>query len=189
MHHRFSTLALMHRSMIGWLAAAMMIPTTAVAGDSPWARFFGTYAGRGDTTVDGELTARDLSVKIQKAPKGFSVSWTTVIRKVDGRIKRKDYTIRFVPTQDQHLYSSAMRVNMFGKAVPLDPMKGEPYVWATLKGDTLTVHALELTDTYGYEMQVYERRLTDDGLALKFSRVRDGERLRDVHASLVRIPE
>ena len=171
------------------IAFVSSLTLNAMAADKPWERFYGAYAGRGTGKVAGELRARDLSVTIAPAPDGFSITWITVIRKLDGRIKRKDYTIRFVPTAEAHLYSSAMRVNMFGKAVPMDPMKGEPYVWATLRDDILTVHALELTDTHGYEMQVYERRLTADGLDLKFSRVRDGERLRDVHASLVRVPQ
>ncbi|MCH9669833.1 MAG: hypothetical protein K0U93_00140 [Gammaproteobacteria bacterium] len=169
--------------------ALVILPVSAVADKAPWEKFYGAFAGRGSGTVEGELTARDLQVTIAPASKGFSIQWITATRKLDGRIKRKEYTVRFVPTADPHLYSSAMRVNMFGKAVPHDPMEGEPYVWATIRDDVLTLHALVITESYGYEMQVYERRLTDVGMELTFSRVRDGERLRDVNAALVRLPQ
>jgi hypothetical protein len=152
-------------------------------------RFFGTFAGKGVAYEDGQASERDMSVEIGPAEgPGFVVAWTTVTRRADGSPKRKNYRIRFVPTERKHVYSSAMRTNMFGRAVPMDPLKGEPYVWATLEGDLLKVHVMEITDDFGYEMQVYERRLTKDGMEVKFSRIRDGLRQRDVEASLIRVP-
>ena len=152
--------------------------------------FYGVYAGRGVADTAGELTDRDLSVEIRPPDEGegFVVAWSTVSRRPDGTANRKNYRIRFVPTKRESLYSSAMRVNMFGRAIPLDPLNGDPYVWAVISGKTLTVHALVVTDDFGYEMQVYERTVTKSGLDLKFSRVRNGERFRDVTAKLVRLP-
>ena len=123
-----------------------------------------------------------------KKGKGFVLAWSTVSQRSDGRQKRKDYRIRFVPGGRDNVYSSAMRINMFGRAVPLDPLKGDPYVWAVVSGRTLKVHALVVTEGFGYEMQTYERTLTKEGMDLKFTRVRDDERLRDLQAKLVRLP-
>ena len=57
---------------------------------------------------------------------------------------------------------------MFGHFTPLDPMAGEPYLWAHLSDDTLTVQALLITEDGGYEIQTYERRLAPHGLDLTF---------------------
>jgi len=168
----------------------MMLGATGSA-TADYESFYGVYAGRGVANTAGELSDRDLSVEIGPAQEGdgFTVAWTTAATSPDdGAIQRKAYRVRFIPTQRKGVYSSAMRMNMFGRPVPLDPMNGDPYVWAVIEGDTLKVYALLITDGFGYEMQVYARTLIKDGLEVTFSRVRDGERLRDVHAKLVRLP-
>jgi hypothetical protein len=80
-----------------------------------------------------------------------------------------------------------MKVNVFGGNVALDPMQGDPYVWARIEGPTLTVYALHILDDGGYEMQVYDRTIAEGGLELRFSRIRNGTSLRDIRASLGRI--
>ncbi len=152
--------------------------------------FYGVYEGATADTVGTELSRRDLAVEIRARKKGgFELTWTTVIKRSSGKVKRKSHTVSFVSAGKKNMYASAMRTNLFGKAVPLDPLKGDPYVWATLEGDTLTVHALVITEDQGYEMQTYRRTLTDEGLALEFHRVRDGQRLKDVRGTLVRTKE
>jgi hypothetical protein len=79
-----------------------------------------------------------------------------------------------------------MRKDLFGQAVPLDPLEGDPYVWARIDGDTLSVHALLITETGGYELQAYNRTLIEGGLRLEYSRVRDGKVLRTVTGVLTR---
>ena len=79
-----------------------------------------------------------------------------------------------------------MRTNVFGQAVPLDPLKGDPYVWARIEGDALRVHALIIRQDGGYELQIYNRVLTTTGLELSYSRIRDGEVLRTVDGTLIR---
>ena len=166
-----------------------LVFATSYAEEAQWERFYGAYVGSDNKAVAEEIEARDLEVEITSAKKGFKVAWTTVIHKPNGRVKRVENEIRFIPTEKPNLYASAVQTNMFGKAVPQDPLKGEPYVWATVRDDVLKIHALLLTDNHGYEIQVYERRLTPQGLGLVFSRVRDGERLRDITADLVRVVE
>ena len=157
------------------------LATVLVAAD------IGDYVGKALNADATELSPRDMSVRIESAGRsGFELQWISVIKKADGRVKRSDVTIRFLPSYREGLYASAMTKNMFGQPVPFDPLKGGPYAWAKLDGDVLTVHALHITDTGGYEMQAYERRLVEGGLELRYNRIRDGEILRTVTGFLKR---
>jgi hypothetical protein len=174
------------------LAVAVLIAITcraqpASADDASIADFFGSYAGNAISSSEDGLQKRDLSVRIKDAGDGrFIVDWITFTRKKDGRRKRKNYSITFRSTPREGIFGSAMRVDKFGGAVPLDPIKGDPYVWARLRGRTLSVYALIITDDGGYEMQVYDRTLSDEGLELRFSRIRDGNQLKLIKGTLVR---
>lgn len=177
-------------NVIFFVLIAIALPVSSIANDIE--AFYGQYAGSGYAAgKDGKIGGRDLSVEIQpgKKPKSFIVAWSTVTHRPGGGQKSKGYRIRFVPTGTKNVYSSAMRINVFGRAVPLDPLKGDPYVWAVVAGPTLKVNALIVTKEFGYEMQTYTRTLTKGGLDLHFTRVRDGTRLRDVRAELVRRPQ
>ena len=183
----------MARALAHGLATATLSIALAWAGaahaEGGIEKFFGTFAGKGVAHhQEGEASERDMSVQIQPAEKGFTLEWTTVTGRAEGTPKSKNYRIRFLPTERDNVYSSGMRTNMFGRAVPMDPLKGDPYVWAIVQDDVLKVYVMEITEAFGYEMQVYERRLTEGGMTVKFSRVRNGERMRDVEADLVRVP-
>ena len=168
------------------IAVVLLVSARAYAGEASVEVFCGEYAGHSISSTEDGLSKRDLSVSISECQDGFTLEWTTVTKKPDGRIKRKSYAIDFRPSGRHGIYASAMRTNMFGKHIPLDPLKGDPYVWARLSGRTLTVFALLVTDDGGYEMQVYERTLTESGLELKFSRLRDGRQLKLITGTLVR---
>ena len=77
--------------------------------------------------------------------------------------------------------------DMFGNRVPLNPMAGEPYVWARIAGSTLSVFFLLITDNGSYDMQVYHRTLTAAGLDVHYTRFSEGEALRTIEAVLRRI--
>ncbi|MFC6686410.1 hypothetical protein [Jhaorihella thermophila] len=154
---------------------------------APIEDFVGDYVGEAMmVTADGETQRRDLSVRIRETEDGFSVKWTTITYKAEGRTKQKTYEIEFLPTDRHWIYSAAMRRNVFGHEVPLDPMKGEPFVWARIMGKTLTVYSLFIDDMGGYELQQYDRTLADGGLQLEFKRFRNGEMMRSVTAFLER---
>ena len=113
-----------------------LVTTVAVA---DFERFIGRYSGSAEVEDDGASNRRDMSVVVEPAGDGFRVNWKSVTRKTDGRVKEKEYSIGFLPTARDGIYSSAMGVNLFGNPTPLDPMKGDPYVWSRITGDTLTV--------------------------------------------------
>ncbi len=138
-------------------------------------RFFGTYTGSAEVTrANGEVEDRNMQVEIREAGQGFWVKWTTQRMKPGGKVSAKSYDILFEPGGRGDLYSAAMRQNVFGHAVPLDPLKGEPYVWARLVEDTLTVFSLFIDANGDYEMQQYDRTLVEGGMDLHFSSHRNG---------------
>lgn len=149
--------------------------------------FVGSYKGSADVlSADGTVQPRDMSVEIGATDKGFTVRWTSTRTRENGTENSKSYAIRFVPSERNGIYAAAMGRNVFGHDVQLDPMQGEPYVWARLNGDTLSVYSLYVTDEGGYEMQQYDRTLVDEGLRLKFQRLRNGTPLRSVTTVLKR---
>ena len=133
--------------------------------------FVGEFVGRAGPGGDDQA-ARDANVSIAKDGDGFIVEWTTTSHLKDGEVSRKTYAIAFRPTGRGAIYGSAMARNKFGGSVPLDPLKGEPFVWAKIEGKTLTVYALLITDDGDYDLQTYDRTLTPEGLTLNFSRLR-----------------
>ena len=148
--------------------------------------FLGAYTGSADFDENGTSVHRDMSAKIAETDDGFSISWTSATYKPDGRIKEKSYTIEFVPSARYGIYSSAMQTNVFGKQIPLNPLKGEPFVWSRIVGDTLTVFSLFINEAGNYEMQEYHRTLTEGGLDLEFRRFQNGEKVRAVETFLKR---
>ncbi len=166
-------------------SALLFQPLTAKAGDiiDP---FIGEYEGRVKFTEADRTIERDLGVQISKTKKGFNIKWKSTTRKINEKLKTKEYTIDFLPTTRGHVFAAAMKTNVFGGKVPLDPMKGDPYVWSRITGDTLTLFALLVRDDGGYELQVYDRTLVADGLQLKYSRIRDGQPLRTIETLLRR---
>ena len=149
--------------------------------------FVGSYTGNAEVTqVDGTKIPRDMSVTIKETKQGFTVTWTSVTYKASGKISEKSYSIDFVPSGRGNVYAAAQKKNVFGHEVQLDPMKGEPYVWSRINGQTLTVYSLFVDVDGGYSLQQYDRTLADGGLNLRFQNIRDGEILRAVETFLTR---
>lgn len=169
-----------------YLALALLVGLWANALHADIARFIGDYSGTAEVeTYDGTMAKRDMSVSISATDKGFSLRWNSTTYR-DGTAKTKSYRIAFVPSDRPDVYAAAMTKNVFGHQVPLDPMKGEPYVWARITGDTLTVYSLYVTDTGGYELQQFDRTLSDGGLDLEFTRLTNGETGRTISTFLKR---
>lgn len=146
--------------------------------------FIGSYTGSATLENNGEVGPRDMSVDIRKTDHGFNILWKTIAHKKDGRITEKTYDITFLPSGRAGIYSSAMGTSIFGKPVPLDPMKGDPYVWSRITKDTFTVYALIIDENGGYEIQEYNRTLAQEGLDLNYLRIRNGIKLKNVQAIL-----
>ena len=148
--------------------------------------FFGTFEGTVEFEENGRTERRDMSAVIAETRQGFSISWTSVTYKSDGRTKEKTYTVEFLPSQRDNIYASAMKANVFGKQVPLDPLRGEPFVWARIVNETLSLFSLFINEAGDYEMQEYHRTLADGGLDLEFRRMRNGAEVRAITTFLKR---
>lgn len=148
--------------------------------------FVGTYEGQYVSPDGDPKKNRDLSVEIKDISDGFNVSWETVTYRKD-EPKSKSYSIDFIETDRPHIYVAAQKKNLFGGRDPLDPMKGEPYAWARIIDNHLTVHMLLVTHEGGYEMLTYDRILTDpNNLLVRFTRIEDGELAKTIEANCVR---
>ena len=171
-----------------WVLAAgfwLVLATMALASDPRIEAFEGVYSGSAElVSSSGKITDRDMSVEIQETRKGFAVAWSTTSVRDDGSINEKDYRIEFVPSEREGVYAAAMERNVFGHEVQLDPMKGEPFVWARIDGATLTVFSLFVDENGDYELQQFDRTLSEGGLQLDFQAVRSGETTRTVSTFL-----
>lgn len=150
-------------------------------------QFEGTYKGEAEFVFAGETQHRDMSATIRATKTGFVLSWTSVTYKDDGRTKSKTYTIEFIPSARDNIYKSAMKKNLFGNDEPLDPLHGEPFVWARLDGETLSVFSLFINSVGEYEVQEFHRTLTEGGLDLVFRRVHDGAAEKEIRTFLARV--
>ena len=180
-----------HTGQLSRVALAIVLAicflTGAALADGQLERFAGTYEGSAHVIgVDGKIIPRDMSVSISETKDGFEVQWTSITYRSDGKVKEKSYEIEFVPSDRPAVFAAAQRRNVFGHEVQLDPMKGEPYVWARLVDDTLTVYSLFVGEDGGYGLQQYDRTLADKGLNLRYQVVRNGEIQRAVETFLTR---
>lgn len=173
-------------SLIRMLLPLLVLALSALAAAADIDRFVGTFSGSAEFLVDGEPQNRDLGVVIAKSEGGFEVTWTSVTFRSDGRTKERAYTIAFTPSSRDNIYQSAMKPNLFGKSVPLDPLEGEPFVWARFEEDTLSVFSLFIDESGEYEVQEFHRTLVPEGLDLVFMRLRNGAVEREIKATLER---
>jgi len=171
------------------LAGVSVLAAPGNASARPISDFYGQYVGHSVNATGGEFTARDIDVTIKPVKSGFNVAWTTVTYKKSGNVTRRSYAIDFHATARDNVFRSAMRRDVFGGRTPNDPMKGDPYVWARVGGDTLTVYALIISEDGGYDMQVYKRTLTENGMRLEFSRFMEGREPKGITGELRRVPE
>ncbi|MCA0872159.1 hypothetical protein LCL97_15060 [Seohaeicola saemankumensis] len=170
-----------------WSALACLLLATGAGRAAEVSDFVGDYTGSADVvSADGSTITRDMSVSISETKHGFIVQWTSATHKPDGRIKEKSYSIDFVPSDREGIYAAAMTRNVFGHAVQLDPMKGEPFVWGRITGDTMTVYSLFVDDEGGYELQQFDRTLAEGGLMLDFTNLRNGDKQRSVSTFLAK---
>lgn len=164
------------------LLAAAMAPTRGDAeGVSKITEFFGQFKGQGiakdrDNRVF-DRSLRDLDTTVESAGEGgFTVKWTTVIRDGEGG-KKIDNTMTFAPSG---------KLNVFKAVDAGDPIVKGHYAWARIDGRTLTINVLEVGEEGAGRWQVYERRLTGDGMELTFRRLDGSGALRIVSGKLKR---
>ena len=168
------------------LAAALLIAAQPARAQSTPAiqPFLGVYAGQTVFASDAGYSKRDMNVMIEREGQGFLLEWTTVTQKANGKDKTKTHTVAFQPSGRPGIYQPVGKIDRFGNKVPLEPLKGDPQVWARIEGKTLSVYATVITEDGGVEMQTYDRTLVPGGMDLHFTRIRNGRPLKEIKARL-----
>ena len=181
------------------LAAAALVVLSPVVFDAASAgksdyrqiqKFFGSYVGYTVIAKTEGLSKRGLNIQIVPyEADGFEVQWNTILWKPDGRLRSKNFKVAFLPTKRAGIYAAAARRDLFGHMKPLNPLDGDPYSWAAIAGDTLTLRSLHIGEDGGYEMHVFARKLKKNGLVTHFERVRDGKTLKVIEGELKKVAE
>lgn len=153
--------------------------------DLPIAAFFGRFSGSGlaageDADYLG-VTQRDIDVEIAASGNGFRASWTTVLRQGGApgnpNIRRRATALNFVPMDRPGQYRAVESGSL---------LSGQPVSWARIRGQTLYIYELNLTEDGRWDVQTYARTLSGAGMQLQYTRLVDGERMRIVRGRLVK---
>ena len=169
-----------------WLFA--IVPAAAME-NAPVEAFFGEYEGTATVTEGDDAGERQARVEISKHKSGFSIEWETVIADDSGDSKTRSFETTFMPDDRDNLYISLVKGSMFEGKKARNPLNGEPLLWATIKGKTLSVYNMVVTDDASYEISAYHRTLTDVGLDIAFSRIVGEVVTRRVTGSLKRVSD
>jgi hypothetical protein len=173
------------------LAAAT--PAFAVDPDADLRRFFGIYVGRAEKVVldDQVRVERDIDLIISpKGEDGLLLTWTNVTL-VNGRrdvpgVQRRTDEMWLVPAPGRGFYHARAAYDPFSETRRLDAIVGDPVRWGNVSDDSLQVYSFVILDDGRYELQIYIRALTSDGLSLDWKRYMDGELVAHMTGNLVR---
>jgi len=176
------------------LAWGLLAMPAATANGAELSDFFGTYVGHADVEdlATGQLSDRDIDIVIEPFhDDGFQIHWITVI-KVDGHrdvpgVRRTVQSVLFEPQDGQNFYVEVEPDNPFREREEMEAMSGKAIRWADIDGDTLHVHSFVVLEDGRYELQIYNRILTDIGLDIVFRRFDDGELVRQIQGETVRV--
>jgi hypothetical protein len=163
----------------------------AAAGDL--APFFGAYVGVAEVEdlPSGTTHQRDMDIVIQPYHEdGFMIRWVNVTL-VDGRrdlpgVERRVQEVRFEPAEGRDLYVEVAADNPFREREEIQPLHGDPVRWASLDGNRLHVYAFVMTEEGTYELQIYDRVLTDKGIDIEYRRIVDDQVVRHISGSTAR---
>jgi hypothetical protein len=156
--------------------------------------FFGTYVGVAevkDFRADGDLAQRDMDIVIEPYKRGgFKIHWVNVSL-VDGKrampgVERRVQTVLFEPAPDRDFFVEVAETSPFRERGETRPMRGDPVRWASLDDQGLHVYSFVVLEDGSYELQVYDRTLTDIGLDIHFQRIVDGELMREITGTTAR---
>lgn len=168
-----------NRSVIRRLALIGMLlgASPALAQGGLPAGFFGDWRGVAPVTEEGgrglEVTAEDLSVRIEPEGNGFRMHWTALTHDgPNGELVRQAVDARFEPTDRPGVFAfhpegSSILLGLFGDPGTNNPLEGEPLLWARFDGQALSVYGLVINDHGGFDLYQHVRTLTDDGMTVR----------------------
>jgi hypothetical protein len=178
---------------------ALLLIVTIVCAAPPGASgaslepFFGTYVGVAevDDLETGSIEQRDMDIVIEPYKQdGFKIHWVNVTL-VDGEravpgVQRRVQTVLFEPAEDRAFFVEVAEANPFRERAETRPMRGDPVRWASLDDQGLHVYSFVVLEDGSYELQIYDRTLTDIGIDITFRRIVDGEVVRRITGTTAR---
>jgi len=180
-------------AVAGALTLADAGPVAAQDGD-PVGPFVGTYVGTAEVFgPDGTLEERrDMDIVVVDEPRGgFTIRWINVTL-VDGRrdvpgVERRLDEVRFMEGESPGRFVEEVRGSLFERRRAVEPLEGDPIVWARIDGDSLGIFNFVLRDDGAYALQTYERILTDVGMDIVYRSIVEGEVIRRIEGRTVRV--
>lgn len=173
------------------LALAAGVEARAEERDASIEDFYGAYVG--EAFVEGIQQFRDIIVSVEPIRNGFSIYTSTVIRDGPQRavrgVKWRAETQSFTETDVPYVYEPLVRKSMFAKKQDPNILAGDTLAWASIRGRTLGVYAINVLEDGHYELRVFERTLTDLGMDISFIRYSDGRPVRELKGRLARTKE
>ena len=156
--------------------------------------FFGTYVGVAEVNdlQNGDVRERDMDIVIEPYGEGgFKIHWVNVTL-VDGQravpgVERRVQTVLFEPAEDHDFFVEVQENNPFRERAETRPMRGDPVRWASLDDQGLHVYSFVVLEDGRYELQIYDRRLTDIGIDIRFQRIVDGAVVRRITGTTARV--
>lgn len=148
--------------------------------------FFGEFIGHTIYRQSGDLTARDLNVRILDSDRGFIAVWATITHRANGKTKSAFTSIDFQPSKRPGIYQARRVLESSGRAMKDDFVNGDPLIWARLKENTLTVFVVTVLDSGDFSTQIYDRILTPKGMKLRFRRIQAAKIVKEIEANLIR---
>lgn len=142
----------------------------------------GSALSENNNSANFALTQRDMDVEIRPATDGsFTLTWRTVQRQKGSA----DAPTEVLKTTTR-TFKKAAGANVWHASTPSDPLKGGTPSWARVKGQTLSVYSMAVSENGSYDMLVYDRTLSGLGMTLEFTAIRDGRIRRTAKGTLVR---
>ena len=90
------------------------------------------------------------------------------------------------PAGHGEFYLEVQEGSLFREREQMRPMQGDPVRWAAIADGTLHVYSFVVLPDGRYELQIYDRILTDEGIDIRFQRIVDGEIMREITGQTVR---
>ena len=182
----------------GWpgavpLALAIACALASGAQGAALEPFFGTFVGvaKVESLEDDTVRQRDMDIEIEPYKQGgFKIHWINVTL-VDGRraapgVERRVQTVLFQPAENRGFFVEVEEANPFRERGQTRPMRGDPVRWASLDDHGLHVYSFMVLEDGRYELQIYDRSLTDIGLDINFQRIVDGAVVRRIAGTTAR---
>jgi hypothetical protein len=175
------------------LLIALVLAAPAGVSAASLEPFFGSYVGVAEVKSfeDGDVRQRDMDIVIEPYKRGgFKIHWVNVSL-VDGKraapgVERRVQTVLFEPAEGRDFFVEVAEDNPFRERDETRPMRGDPVRWASLDDQGLHVYSFVVLEDGRYELQVYDRTLTDIGLDIRFQRIVDSELVREITGTTAR---